>query len=111
MSTTHYTTAIGGAFLEAGKNFGFPNIDINGPRQTGFAVPQGTVRRGARCSTAKAFVRDFRERENFHTVIYAHVTKILFNQHKRAIAVQFDRKVWMHCIIYHLNYFYCRLGN
>ncbi|KAF7495030.1 Glucose dehydrogenase -like protein [Sarcoptes scabiei] len=92
VSTPHYTTAIGGAFLEAGKLFGFPNIDVNGPRQTGFAIPQGTVRRGARCSTSKAFIRDFRERENFHTVIYAHVTKIIFNEYKRAIAVQFDRK-------------------
>lgn len=92
VSTPHYTTAIGGAFLEAGKNYGFPNIDVNGPRQTGFAIPQGTVRRGARCSTSKAFIRDFRERENFHTVIYAHVTRILFNEHKRAIAVKFDRK-------------------
>ena len=93
VSTTHYTTPIGGAFLEAAKLHGYPNIDINGLRQTGFAVPQGTVRRGARCSTAKAFIRDYRDRQNLHTVIYAHVTKIIFNKYKRAIAVKFDRKV------------------
>ncbi len=93
MSTTHYTTPIGGAFLQAGKLYGYPNIDINGARQTGFAVPQGNIRRGARCSTGKAFIRDFRGRKNFHTVIYAHVTKIIFNQYKKAIAVKFDRKV------------------
>lgn len=93
MSTTHYTTPIGGAFLEAGKMHGYPNIDINAGIQTGFCVPQGTIRRGARCSTAKAYIRDFRERKNFHTVIYAHVTKIIFDQYKRAVAVKFDRMV------------------
>src|SRR5699024_7687291 len=99
VSTTHYTTPIGGAFLEAAKLYGYPNIDINGARQTGFAVPQGTVRRGARCSTAKAFIREFRERKNFHTVIYAHVTKILFNEYKRAVAVKFNRRVSAGCEI------------
>lgn len=51
----------------------------------------GTVRRGARCSTAKAFLRDIRGRHNLHVVIFAHVTKILFNAQKRAKAVKFDR--------------------
>lgn len=93
MSTTHYTTPIGGAFLEAAKLHGYPNIDINGARQTGFAVPQGTVRRGARCSTAKAFIRDYRERKNLHTVIYAHVTKVIIDDYKRAVGVKFNRRV------------------
>ncbi|RWS32018.1 Glucose dehydrogenase-like protein 2 [Leptotrombidium deliense] len=62
VSTTHYTTPIAGAFLEAAKLFGYPNNDINGASQTGFVVPQGTIRRGARCSTSKAFLRDIRGR-------------------------------------------------
>lgn len=93
VSTTHYTTPVAWAFLQAAKLFGYPNIDINGPIQSGFAIPQGNIRRGARCSTGKAFVRDARGRQNFHVVIYAHVTKVLFNKDKRAVAVQFDHKV------------------
>lgn len=27
-------------FPEAGKQLGYPNIDLNGPIQTGFAIPQ-----------------------------------------------------------------------
>lgn len=93
VSTPHYTTPIGGAFLEAGKLHGYANIDINGARQTGFAVPQGTLRRGARCSTAKAFIRDYRERTNLHTVIYAHVTRVIMDDCNRAVAVKFNRRV------------------
>lgn len=98
VSTPHYTTPIAGAFLEAGKDFGYPNIDLNGARQTGFAVPQGTIRRGARCSTAKAFLRDIRGRPNLDTVIYAQATKVLFNKDKKAIAVEFVKNHMRHVV-------------
>ena len=84
-------TPISFAFPEAGKHLGYPNVDLNGPTQTGFAIPQGTVRRGARCSTAKAFLYPVRDRSNLHIVTFAYVTKILFNEFKRAQAVQFDQ--------------------
>lgn len=97
MSTPHYTTPIGGAFIEAGKKFGYPNIDINGQQQTGFAVPQGTIRRGARCSTAKAFLRDIRgKRANLHVVIWSQVTRVLIDNYKRAYGVEFERNGLKH---------------
>ena len=91
VSTPHYTTPIAGAFLEAAKLFGYPNIDLNANQQTGFAIPQGTIRRGARCSTAKAFLRDIAGRPNLDVHVHAHATKVLFNHHKRAIGVKFYR--------------------
>ncbi|GFT09806.1 glucose dehydrogenase [Nephila pilipes] len=54
-------------------------------------IPQGTIRRGARCSTSKAFLAPTRGRKNLDIVVFAHATKILFDGHKRARAVQFDR--------------------
>ncbi len=56
-STVCRRTPLATAFLEAGQELGFDNRDGNGERQTGFMIPQGTVRRGNRCSTSKAFLR------------------------------------------------------
>lgn len=77
--------------LKSTSHIGYPNIDINGPRQDGFAIPQATIRRGARCSSAKAFLGDARGRSNLHVIVFAYVTQILFNQNKEAIGVMFDR--------------------
>ena len=98
ISTPHYTTPIAGAFLEAGKLYGYPNIDLNGEIQSGFAVPQGTIRRGARCSTSKAFLRDIGGRPNLHIVIYAQATKVIFNSYKKAIAVEFAKNGLRHVV-------------
>ena len=70
---------------------GYPNTDLNGKTQTGFAVPQTTTRRGARCSTAKAFLGGLKDRDNLHVVTFALATKVLFDHQKRAVAVQFER--------------------
>lgn len=99
VSTPHYTTPVGGAFLEAGKLFGYPNIDFNANQQTGFAIPQGTLRRGARCSTSKAFLRDLNgERNNLHIIIKAQVTKVLLDGNNRAIGVNFDKNGMRHTV-------------
>ncbi|RWS13593.1 glucose dehydrogenase (acceptor)-like protein 3 [Dinothrombium tinctorium] len=91
-------TPVGLAFPEAGKFLGYPNIDLNGPIQTGWAIPQGTVRRGARCSTSKAFLLPTKDRPNLHVLTFSYVTKILFNEDKRAIGVQFDRFSLTHVV-------------
>ncbi|XP_037933196.1 glucose dehydrogenase [FAD, quinone]-like [Teleopsis dalmanni] len=64
------------AFVEAGTEIGYENRDINGEKQAGFMIAQGTIRRGSRCSTAKAFLRPIRLRKNFHLSMNSHVTKI-----------------------------------
>ncbi|KAG5900274.1 hypothetical protein JTB14_000801 [Gonioctena quinquepunctata] len=80
------------AFLEAGVEMGYPIRDINGADQAGFMIAQGTIRRGSRCSTAKAFLRPIRLRKNIHVALNAHVTRILINPTTmRAFGVEFVR--------------------
>ncbi|XP_019869160.2 glucose dehydrogenase [FAD, quinone]-like [Aethina tumida] len=80
------------AFVQAGKEMGYPNRDINGAEQAGFMVAQGTIRRGSRCSSAKAFLRPVRLRKNLHIALNAHVTRILINPtDMRAFGVEFVR--------------------
>lgn len=72
---------------------GYDIVDVNGEQQTGFAFFQYTMRRGARASTAKAFLRPVRLRRNLHIHLYAQGTKILFDDSgKRAIGVEFYRQ-------------------
>ncbi|XP_075728660.1 L-sorbose 1-dehydrogenase isoform X2 [Rhipicephalus microplus] len=89
VSTPPYVSPLAHAFVEAGETLGYPNIDLNGPTQTGFAIPQSTLRRGARCSTAKAFLEPGRGRPNLHILVRAQVTKVLFDENRRARSVLF----------------------
>nr|CAI5848985.1 unnamed protein product [Callosobruchus analis] len=85
-----YNTPLGIAFLEAGAEMGYDIRDVNGDKQTGFALWQYTMRRGARCSTAKAFLRPIRLRKNLHISMYSHVTKVLIDPAtRRAYGVEF----------------------
>ncbi|XP_064490015.1 glucose dehydrogenase [FAD, quinone]-like [Ornithodoros turicata] len=89
VSTPPYASPLAHAFVESGMTLGYPNIDYNGPQQTGFAIPQGTLRHGARCSTTKAFLEPCRGRPNLHILVKAQVTRVLFTEWKRAYAVLF----------------------
>ncbi|KAF5286212.1 hypothetical protein FQA39_LY16382 [Lamprigera yunnana] len=87
-----YHTPLAAAFIEAGKQLGYENRDINGEFQTGFMIAQGTIRRGSRCSTAKAFLRPVRLRKNLHIAMHSHVTRVLIDPiSKRAHGVEFMR--------------------
>ncbi|XP_072155161.1 glucose dehydrogenase [FAD, quinone]-like [Bemisia tabaci] len=66
-------------FLEAGRHLGYGVVDINGRNQTGFSVPQGTIRNGSRCSVAKAFLLPVRERPNLSVSMNSRVTRIGFD--------------------------------
>ncbi|XP_018787268.1 PREDICTED: glucose dehydrogenase [FAD, quinone] [Bactrocera latifrons] len=78
------------AFVEAGREIGYENRDINGEKQAGFMIAQGTIRRGSRCSTAKAFLRPIRLRKNFHLSMNSHVTKVIIEPSTmRAHTVEF----------------------
>ncbi|XP_076181593.1 glucose dehydrogenase [FAD, quinone] [Ptiloglossa arizonensis] len=88
-----YNTPLGVAFLQAGEEMGYNLVDVNGEQQTGFAFYQFTMRRGARCSTAKAFVRPIQLRKNFHLSLWSHVTRVLIDpRNKRAYGVEFIRE-------------------
>ncbi|XP_046414122.1 glucose dehydrogenase [FAD, quinone]-like [Neodiprion fabricii] len=87
------------AFVQAGVEIGYQNRDINGELQTGFMIAQGTIRRGSRCSTAKAFLRPIRLRRNIHTAMNSHVTKILIDPLTlRALGVEFVRDGKRHIV-------------
>lgn len=42
-------------------------------------IAQGTIRRGSRCSTSKAFLRPIRLRSNIHFSLNSYVTKVSVN--------------------------------
>lgn len=87
-----YNTPVGVAFLQAGEEMGYDIVDVNGEQQTGFAFYQFTMRRGARCSTSKAFIRPVRQRKNLHVALFSHVTKVIIDpETKRALGVEFLR--------------------
>lgn len=87
-----YNTPLGMAFLQAGEELGYDIVDVNGEQQTGFAFYQFTMRRGSRCSDAKAFIRPVRGRKNLHVALFAHVTKVIFDETtKRALGIEFIR--------------------
>lgn len=87
-----FNTPVGAGFLQAGQEFGYDIVDINGEQQTGFAFYQFNMRRGARCSTAKAFIRPVRLRKNLHVALFAHVTRVIVDPlTKRAFGVEYIR--------------------
>ena len=56
-------------------------------------IAQGTTRRGARCSTSKAFLRPVRHRSNLHISMFSRVLKIIIDPlTKTATAVRFEKK-------------------
>ncbi|XP_073985159.1 glucose dehydrogenase [FAD, quinone]-like [Rhodnius prolixus] len=92
-------TPLAAAFVQAGTEMGYENRDINGRYQSGFMIAQGAIRKGARCSTAKAFLRPVRLRKNLHIAMNSHVTKILINPNTRvAHGVEFMRDGGKHIV-------------
>lgn len=63
-------TPLAAAFGEAGTEIGYDNRDIIGEKQTVYIISQVTIRRGNRCSTAKAFLPSVRLRPNFHLALH-----------------------------------------
>ncbi|XP_076665164.1 glucose dehydrogenase [FAD, quinone] [Andrena cerasifolii] len=86
-----WRTPLSIAFLQAGQELGYENRDINGANQTGFMLAQATIRRGSRCSTAKAFLRPIKNRQNLHIAMNSQALRVLFNEDKRATGVEILR--------------------
>lgn len=85
-------TPIAAAFIRAGEEIGYSNRDINGVIQTGFMLPQATIRGGSRCSAAKAFLRPSRKRANMHFSLNSQVVKINIDPvTKKVKGVHFER--------------------
>ena len=79
------------ALIDAAQSAGFPrNDDFNGEQQAGFGLYQVTQRHGTRCSSATAFLKPARQRENLHVRTHALVERVLIEQ-GRAVGVQLRR--------------------
>ncbi|KAL7631007.1 UNVERIFIED_CONTAM: hypothetical protein RMT77_018710 [Armadillidium vulgare] len=88
-----FRTRSADAFLEAGLELGYPSgIDPNAASQTGFTIPDLTTDDGIRSSVAEAFIKPMIHKRNFDVLVNAQVTKIIFNQDKRAIGVIYYHK-------------------
>ncbi|MBI3053853.1 MAG: GMC family oxidoreductase N-terminal domain-containing protein [Betaproteobacteria bacterium] len=78
------------AYVEAAQQCGYPrNADFNGATQGGAGFYQTTTRRGARCSTAVAYLAPVRDRDNLKVIAEALATRILFDG-RRATGVAYD---------------------
>lgn len=84
------------AWIDAARQAGYPlTADINGAQQEGFGRMDMTVRDGARCSAAKAFLRPAAKRPNVTVVPHALTTKVLMDGRK-TVGVAYERGGTMH---------------
>ena len=79
------------AFVEAAGQAGYPATDdVNGERQEGFGRLDMTVKDGARCSAADAYLKPAMRRRNLEVRTRALATRILF-EGTRAVGVRYLR--------------------
>src|SRR5262245_35239529 len=81
-----------GAFIEAGRQAGYPvTADMNGCQQEGFGPMDMTVRGGRRWSAARAYLDPARRRSNLRVRTGALMCRVRF-EGTRAIGVDYLRK-------------------
>lgn len=81
-----------GAFIEAGRQAGYPvSEDYNGYQQEGFSIMDMSVKNGVRWSTANAYLKPSLSRPNLHLIMHALTHKITF-EGKRATGVEYAVK-------------------
>jgi choline dehydrogenase-like flavoprotein len=79
------------AFLEAMRSLGFKRCDdFNGPDPEGYGPRQGTIRDGRRDSTAAAYLRPARSRDNLTVLTDALATRVIV-ENRRAMGVEIQR--------------------
>ena len=92
VSDLSHADPLSAAFIEAAAQTGIPrNPDFNGATQEGAGYFQTTTRYGRRASTAVAYLRPARDRNNLHVVTSALAQRILFDG-RRAVAVEYRRE-------------------
>ena len=80
VTKSSYVTPASLAFVEAGKELGFRELDYNGASQIGISLTQHTInRRGIRWSTAKAFLHPVRHRSNLFVWTGKSVTSLVLD--------------------------------
>lgn len=85
-----FTSKLLRLFLKAGQMLGYPVNDPNAKSQFGFSRVQATMRDGARCSAAKAYLSPVRKLPNLDISMKTWVTKIAIDPRTRkAVGVEF----------------------
>ena len=96
VSDLSHADALSAAFIAAAAETGIPkNRDFNGTTQEGAGYFQTTTRYGRRASTAVAYLRPAKARNNLHIETSALVQRILFNG-RRAQSVQYRKNGSIH---------------
>jgi choline dehydrogenase len=86
-----YTNPLSHVFVEAALQAGHTGSDdFNGALQEGFGFYQVTQKRGARCSTAVAYLNPARDRPNLTILTGVLADKVLF-QNGRAVGLRYSR--------------------
>ncbi|CAH1393790.1 unnamed protein product [Nezara viridula] len=75
-----WRTPLAKAFLETGRNLGYPVGDRDSLSNDGFSYVLTTTKNGARMSASKAFLRPIRDRKNLHVSKRTKATKILIDK-------------------------------
>lgn len=84
-----YRNPLSSVFVAAARSRGWPqNDDFNGAQQEGFGFYQVTHSQGRRCSSAVAYLRPARGRQNLTVVTRAQATRVLLER-GRAIGVEY----------------------
>lgn len=79
------------AWIDAAAQAGYPvTSDINGEQQEGFGRMDMTVRDGARCSAAKAYLRPAMKRTNVTVVTHAMAEQIVM-EGRKAVGIRYRR--------------------
>ena len=90
------TSEISTLFVEAGKQAGFKFADdFNGDDQEGFGEFDATVHRGRRWSSATAFLKPIKSRNNLSIITSALATRVLWDGN-RAIGVEYQSQAKLH---------------
>ncbi|MGC6517479.1 MAG: GMC family oxidoreductase [Candidatus Puniceispirillaceae bacterium] len=83
------------AFIQSAVEMGVPYTDdYNGIVQEGVSYFDQTAYKGLRCSSAKAFLKPARHRQNLTIETHAHITGLVFapDNDKAVIGVSYDQK-------------------
>ena len=86
-SRQHFDLPMNQAFIEAGREAGFPvTEDFNGAQQEGFGYFDVSVDNGVRASSAHAYLSSARQRSNLEVESRRHVLGVVF-EGRRAVGV------------------------
>ncbi|KAK4297265.1 hypothetical protein Pmani_030307 [Petrolisthes manimaculis] len=86
------------SFIAAGQHLGFDVVDPSGPEQIGFASTDYIIRDGERCDTSRAYLAPAATRPNLHILTHATVHRVIFDQNKRAVGVEYEHKGKVHSV-------------